>query len=159
VPPLELAYVYASLGNREETFAWLERAYAQRAPALSQLKTAPAFQHLPATRGSGTSCAACTCRSSDPVIHLYCMSARTVRLDEQSERILEEVRRARGLSVSAAFKQGLVALRDAIHQEGPSREPYEIYAAIDLGPGGYLRAGARRAKAEISRSLRDKTRR
>lgn len=86
------------------------------------------------------------------------MGTRTVRLDEESERILAEVRRAKQLSVSAALTQGLVALRDAIREEGPSSAPYEIYSRLDLGPGGYARAEARRAKQEMARVLRRETR-
>lgn len=87
------------------------------------------------------------------------MSTRTVRLDEESERILAEVRRAKRLSVSDALKQGLVALRDAVREEGPAPVPYEVYSRLDLGPGGYARAEARQAKAAIVRTLRDRRRR
>lgn len=87
------------------------------------------------------------------------MGTRTVRLDEESERILAEVRRVKRLSVSAALKQGLIALRDAVRAEGPAETPYAIYSAIDLGPGGYARGQARRAKREIVQRLRARTRR
>lgn len=52
-----------------------------------------------------------------------------------------------------ALKEGLIALRDVIRTEGPVSEPYAVYSAIDLGPGGYARAPARRAKAAIVRTL------
>lgn len=78
-------------------------------------------------------------------------------MDEESERILAEIRRARRLSVSGALKQGLIALRELIRQEGPSPAPYDIYDTIDLGAGGYARAPARRAKAEIARAVRERT--
>ena len=38
---------------------------------------------------------------------MFAMSTRTVRLDEESEQALEEVRQQTGRSVSAALKQGL----------------------------------------------------
>jgi hypothetical protein len=86
------------------------------------------------------------------------MSTRTVRLDDDSERILAEISRAKGLSVSAAFKQGLVALRDSIAAQGPVTTPYSIYRTIDLGDGDAL-APARSAKREIRRVLKRKARR
>jgi hypothetical protein len=86
------------------------------------------------------------------------MSTRTVRLDEESERLLAKLCRAKDLSVSAALKQGLQALSDALDAEGPTPTPYAVYEQLDLGPGGYSRAGARSAKAEIARIVRGKIR-
>lgn len=90
---------------------------------------------------------------------MYYMGTRTVRLDEESERLLAKVRRAKGLSASAALKQGLVALSDAVDAEGPSESPFEIYRKLDLGPGGYSAASARGAKSAIRELLRRKARR
>ena len=87
------------------------------------------------------------------------MSTRTVRLDEESERLLAKVRRAKGLSASAALKQGLIALSDALDAEGPSRTPYTVYEKLELGPGGCARTGARSVKTEISRVIQRKLRR
>jgi hypothetical protein len=87
------------------------------------------------------------------------MSTRTVRLDEESERLLAKVRRAKGLSASAALKQGLVALSDALDAEGPSERPFEIYRTLDLGPGGYTQSGGRKAKSAIQQVLLRKARR
>lgn len=86
------------------------------------------------------------------------MATRTVRLDEESERALREVRRATGLSVSGVLKRGLLAARQAVLAEGAAA-PYEIYSAIDLGPGGEARATARRAKQGLRAILRSKHRR
>jgi hypothetical protein len=86
------------------------------------------------------------------------MSTRTVRLDDESERILEEIVGAKRLSVSAALKQGLVALRESLVAEGPVKTPYSIYRSIDLGGGGAL-APARSAKREVRRLLQKKARR
>jgi hypothetical protein len=87
------------------------------------------------------------------------MGTRTVRLDDESERLLGEVRRLTGASVSDALKRGLVALRDSARADAPERSPFEIYEGIDLGPGGYARARARRAKAAVAKLLRAKARR
>lgn len=90
---------------------------------------------------------------------MYYMSTRTVRLDEESEQLLEAVRRAKGLSVSDALKRGLLALREAMEAEGPSATPYDVYRSIELGQGGSARGSARRAKAEVARAIRAKARR
>ena len=64
------------------------------------------------------------------------MSSRTVQLDEDAERILEDLVRDTGLSISAVLQRGLLALHDQKAQE-PRRTAYEIYKELDLGPGGY----------------------
>ena len=80
------------------------------------------------------------------------MATRTVRLDDECERILAEVREATGLSVSVVLKRGLVAMRDA-GRAAVAASPFEIYETLDLGPGGYARAPARDAKAAVRRLL------
>jgi hypothetical protein len=69
------------------------------------------------------------------------MATRTVRLDKETERALSEVRDATGLPISAAIKRGLCALQVHVRQT-PERTPYEVYAELDLGPGGYTRASS-----------------
>lgn len=63
------------------------------------------------------------------------MSVRTVRLDAETEGALQEVVEATGLSTSAALKQGVLALRHRLFCQ-PNALPYDVYAALDLGPGG-----------------------
>jgi len=46
VPPFEVAMVYVGLGDMDEAFRWLERAYAWRAPWLFALHAHPAFSPL-----------------------------------------------------------------------------------------------------------------
>jgi hypothetical protein len=87
------------------------------------------------------------------------MGTRTVRLDDESEEMLATIRRATGLSISAALKAGLDALRDAPQAQGPNRMPFAVYRTIDLGLGGYARGRARGAKTETLLRLRAKTRR
>jgi hypothetical protein len=86
------------------------------------------------------------------------MATRTVRLDEESERALAEIRQATGATVSRSFKQGLFTLRDALRGR-LSATPYEIYRSLDLGPGGYSAAPARHAKGALRELLRRKRRR
>src|SRR5205085_5699553 len=46
VPPYYIALVYNGLGERDETFAWLERGVAQRDPKLTFLKVEPKWNNL-----------------------------------------------------------------------------------------------------------------
>lgn len=62
------------------------------------------------------------------------MASRTVRLDEDTEEVLEQLVKGTGLSISAVLKQGLIALKDRLAAQ-PQRTPYEIYKELDLGPG------------------------
>ncbi len=76
------------------------------------------------------------------------MATRTVRLDQESERALAEIRRHTGMQVSAALKRGLLAVREGLRAAQAAR-PYDIYLHIDLGPGGYAQVAAREAKRRI----------
>jgi hypothetical protein len=86
------------------------------------------------------------------------MATRTVRLDEESEKALAEIRRRTGMQVSTALKRGLLAVRDGL-RAAHAANPYEIYAGIDLGPGGYARAPARQAKRHIKTLIESRRRR
>ena len=57
--------------------------------------------------------------------------------------------------VRRSHKRGLVAARDALRGES-SVTPFDVYRAIDLGPGGYARAPARQAKRAVRALLRRK---
>jgi serine/threonine protein kinase/Tfp pilus assembly protein PilF len=46
VPPSFLAMIYASMGDRDQAFTWLERAYRERDSFLARLKVEPAFDPL-----------------------------------------------------------------------------------------------------------------
>lgn len=83
------------------------------------------------------------------------MGTRTVRLDKETEETLAEIRRATGMSVSAALKQGLISLREEIAKR-PTTAPYEIYQALDLGPGGYAVASADRSRKGVRAAVRRK---
>lgn len=81
------------------------------------------------------------------------MATRTVRLDDEAEAALEEIRAATGLPISEALKRGLRALQDHVRQE-TIRTPFTIFRELDLGPGGHaiapstdVRRGVRRAVA------------
>ncbi len=83
------------------------------------------------------------------------MATRTVRLDEDSEEILEELVQDTGLSISAVFKQGLLALRERVAEQ-PHRTAYEIYEELDLGPGGYAIAPSTETRRGVREALRRK---
>lgn len=67
------------------------------------------------------------------------MGSRTVRLDDKTEKVLQEIVRKTGLSISDTFKKGILALRDAISNQ-PPQSPFDVYQKLDLGPGGYSTA-------------------
>jgi len=46
VSPVEFAYVHAALGEKDAAFAWLERAYEQRDPYLTDAKVYPGLDPL-----------------------------------------------------------------------------------------------------------------
>jgi hypothetical protein len=66
------------------------------------------------------------------------MGVRTVCFDEEAEKALGHIVRTTGLSISGAFKQGLLVLRTPLVLQAPSA-PSDIYAELDLGPGGSSR--------------------
>jgi hypothetical protein len=81
------------------------------------------------------------------------MRIRKVRFDQDTEKALQEVCRATGISVSLALKRGIRALRSGLAAT-TSSSPFEIYETIDLGPGGYAKASARNAKSAVIDVLR-----
>jgi hypothetical protein len=86
------------------------------------------------------------------------MGTRTVRLDDETEKVLEEIVAATGSSVSAAMKKGLLVLRDEVVREA-RRIPFDVYKELDLGPGGYAAAPATRVRRGVQAALRRKLRR
>ncbi len=86
------------------------------------------------------------------------MGIRTVRLDEETEKALEQIVKVTGLSVSAAMKKGLLVLRNEVTQEA-QRVPYDIYKELDLGPGGYAIAPATQTHRGVQAAIRRKLRR
>ncbi len=83
------------------------------------------------------------------------MATRTVRLDDETEKILDQLVRTTGLSMSAVLKQGLIAYRERLaHPAG--RSAYEIYEELDLGPGGYAIAPSTDTRRGVQEALRRK---
>jgi hypothetical protein len=86
------------------------------------------------------------------------VATRTVRLDDEAEAALEEIRKATGLPISEALKQGLRSLRQRLAQDA-GRTPYDVYRQIDLGPGGYAIAPSTDTRRGVAAALRRKFRR
>jgi hypothetical protein len=84
------------------------------------------------------------------------MATRTVRLDEETEKVLDEVRAATGLPISEAFKAGLRSLQHQLKDSAPARSPYDIYRELDLGPGGYAIGPSTDSGATVRNLLKKK---
>ena len=85
------------------------------------------------------------------------MAIRTVRLDEEAEATLREIREATGAPISEALKQGLRSLRQEVRSASRQR-PYAIYQRLDLGPGGYAIAPSTETRRGVAAALRKKLR-
>jgi len=85
------------------------------------------------------------------------MGTRTVRLDDETEQTLEEIRRTTGLSISEVLKRGIQAFRKEASR-GVSPTPFEIYRELDLGPGGYAIAPSTDVRRGVREALRKKHR-
>lgn len=84
------------------------------------------------------------------------MATRTVRLDDEAEKVLEEVRAATGLPISEAFKAGIRSLQHQLKNREPARSPYDIYRELDLGPGGYAIGPSTGTRAAVRNLLKKK---
>jgi hypothetical protein len=83
------------------------------------------------------------------------MSVNTVRLDAEAEKALEQLMQTAGLSISGAFKRGLLLLRDDLAQQA-QRTPYDIYAELDLGLGGYATAQSTDSRRGVQEAIKRK---
>ncbi len=86
------------------------------------------------------------------------MGLRTVRLDDDTEKILKQVTKKTGWSVSTTLKRGILTLRDEVSRR-PQRSAFEIYRRLDLGPGGYAIAPSTDTRRGMQIALRRKSRR
>jgi hypothetical protein len=83
------------------------------------------------------------------------MATRTVRLDDEAEATLKQIRDATGLPISEALKRGLRALNEQISQAN-RRTAWEIYREFDLGPGDPTIAPARESRRGVLEAIRKK---
>jgi hypothetical protein len=83
------------------------------------------------------------------------MATRTVRLDDEAEKALEEVQKATGLPISEALKRGLRSLREQVRSD-PARTPYQIFRGLDHGHGGSAIAPSTDTKRAVREAIRKK---
>lgn len=83
------------------------------------------------------------------------MGLRTVRLSPEAERALQVVARATGLSISGVLTKGVLALSEETSRRAAAT-PYEIYARLDLGPGGYAIAACTDVRRAVRTAIRRK---
>jgi Arc/MetJ-type ribon-helix-helix transcriptional regulator len=83
------------------------------------------------------------------------MATRTVRLDDETEKILDQLVGATGLSISAVLKKGLLALRERL-EEPSDRSAWDLYSELDLGTGGYAIAPSTETRQGMQEALRRK---
>lgn len=86
------------------------------------------------------------------------MGTRTVRLDEQTERMLQKLRKASGLSISEVLKRGVQVYSEQVDRHVETT-PYEVFSRMDLGAGGWAVAPAREAKSAARDAILRKHRR
>jgi hypothetical protein len=86
------------------------------------------------------------------------MVGRRVKLDEEAEAVLRQIRKATGQSIYEVLKRGPHALREQAHREG-ARLPYDVYGELDLGRGGYALAPSTNTRRGVMQALRKKLRR
>ncbi|NGZ10242.1 MAG: hypothetical protein CV088_12775 [Nitrospira sp. LK70] len=85
------------------------------------------------------------------------MSLRTVRLDDETEKVLKQVTKKTGWSLSTALKRGLFVLRDEVGRHS-QQSAFDIYCRLDLGPGGYAIAPSTDIRRGMQLALRRKSR-
>ncbi len=83
------------------------------------------------------------------------MATRTVRLDDEAEAALREIRDATGLPISEALKRGLRSLGDRVKRE-TQRTPYDIYRELDHGPGGSAIAASTDTRRAVRAAIKKK---
>ncbi len=86
------------------------------------------------------------------------MATRTVRLDAEAEKALQEIREAMRLPISEALKRGLRSLQEQVRREA-GRTPYDVYRELDLGPGGYAVTPSTETRRGVRLALKRKLRR
>ena len=58
------------------------------------------------------------------------MTSRTVRLDDEAEQALDEIRRRTGMTISQALKRGLLALSRQVADER-EKTSWAVYERLD----------------------------
>jgi hypothetical protein len=82
------------------------------------------------------------------------MGVRTVRLDQEAEKMLFIVMQETGMSISAAVKKGLRLLEENLPKQKHS--PYEIYQQLNIGRGNPRAPHARDAQKVLREAFKQK---
>lgn len=85
------------------------------------------------------------------------MGTRTLRTDAEDEARLERIQKSTGWTISFVLKEGVRALEQKLAQE-PTNAAYEVYARLDLGPGGYASGSASNSRAAARAAILRKRR-
>ena len=83
------------------------------------------------------------------------MGIRTIRMDDDAERLLSRLTKAGGMSISTAFKEGLKVLQAELGKR-KTASPYAIYKELDLGPGGYAATPSSETKKAVKEAIQGK---
>ena len=83
------------------------------------------------------------------------MGIRTVRMDDDAERLLSQILQTTDMSISTAFKEGLKALQNEL-SKGKCDTPYAIFKDLDLGPGGYALGPSSDTNKAVKEAIRRK---
>ena len=86
------------------------------------------------------------------------MGIRTIRMDDDAERLLSRIVQTTGMTMSTAFKEGLKVLQGQLGKDR-SGSPYDIYKDLELGPGGYARHPSSDTKRAVKEAIQRKLRR
>jgi hypothetical protein len=81
------------------------------------------------------------------------MARKTIRLDQRSAALLMDIARRTRMKPTQVLRAALRAVHQRLHVQV---DPYAVYAALDVGPGGHARAPARRAKQAVCDLIRAK---
>ncbi len=82
------------------------------------------------------------------------MAIRTVRLGQEGEATLADLRERTGLSISEVIRQALRLFAAELDREAAAR-PYDVYIGVDLPrSGGYALAPSSAAKEAVVHVIR-----
>ena len=71
------------------------------------------------------------------------MAIRTVRLDDDAEAVLADLRQRTGMTISEVLNRALeIYASTSPSPEKAEKTPFVIFRRLDLGPGGYAVAPA-----------------
>ena len=85
------------------------------------------------------------------------MALRSVRLEDETEAILRQLREGTGWPISEVLEQGLRSLKQQVRRAS-GRRPYDVYARLDLGPRGYSNALSTDTRRGVTMAVRKELR-